>query len=314
MPVEIQYPIFIVGCPRSGTTLLQQMLDAHPDIAIAPETFFIRNFWLQRKHYGDLNQDSNYRQLIKDIVDLPEFQEMKLNSGEFSEIAWNSTRDYPSIFKLLLRQFAQQKKVKIVGEKTPNHLLYMETLEQFFPSARFIHIVRDPRAVVKSWQKVPWTNGSLAGDAKVWRRYMATARLCANSVKSSLFTLYYEKLVTAPEENLKNLCRFLNIEFDSAMICYHHQDSLTVNIAREPWKADAKKPLTQALLNTWQTELSTQMISDIEIVVWSEMKHLGYKTQTAPIQILWQQGLAAVKRKCIHLINIFKQSILWQTK
>lgn len=314
MQAQTKSPIFLVGCPRSGTTLLQQMLDAHPDIAIAPETFFIRHFWLQRESYGDLTQDLNYHQLIKDIIELPEFTEMGLNAVEFSEIAWNNSRDYPSVFRLLLEQFACKRKVKIVGEKTPNHLLYMETLQQFFPSARFIHIVRDPRAVVKSWQKVPWSTGSLVENAQVWRRYMATARLCPDSVKTSLFTLYYEKLLTAPEENLHNLCRFLNLEFNPAMMNYHQKESPTVNTVREPWKANSKKPIDKASLNSWQTELSKQMVSDIESIVWSEMKHLGYKTQTNLIPILWQKGLAVVRRKFVRIINIFKRKLLWQTK
>ena len=190
----------------------------------------------------------------------------------------------------------------------------METLQQFFPSARFIHIVRDPRAVVKSWQKVPWSNGSLAKDAEVWRRYMATARLCPDSVKASLFTLHYEKLITAPEENLHNLCRFLNVEFHPAMMNYHQKDCLTVNTVREPWKADSKKPIDKTLLNSWRTELSKQMVSDIENIVWSEMKHLGYKTQTNPIQIWLKKSLAAVKRDFVRIINSFKQRLLWQIK
>lgn len=300
---EMKRPIFIVGCPRSGTTLLQQMLDAHPDIAIAPETFFIRHFWLQRERYGDLENDANYHRLIRDIVKIPEFKEMGLNATEFSHASSNIDRKYPSVFQLLLGQFAQKRQVKIVGEKTPNHLLYMPTIQKFFPLARFIHIVRDPRAVVNSWQKVPWTTGSPGGDAEVWRRYMSTARLCSDTVKSSLFTLHYEDLVLAPEKNIRDLCLFLNIEFSSSMLNHAENKDQLVNVVREPWKVNAKKPVNQTSLDRWRAELSKRTVFEIETIVRSEMNYLGYGTCTSPVQIFFWKAYKTFKRRYTHAIS-----------
>ena len=314
MQTQTKNPIFLVGCPRSGTTLLQQMLDAHPAVAIAPETFFIRRFWLQREYYGNLSQDMNYHQLIEDIIAIPEFKEMGLDASNFREAAWSNPRDYPSVFCLLFEQFAHKRKVNIVGEKTPNHLLYMPILQEFFPSARFIHIIRDPRSVVKSWRKVPWSNGSLARDAEVWRRYMNTARLCPASIKASLFNLYYEQLVTAPEENLQALCHFLRLKYDPAMMNYHHKESGTINTIREPWKANAKNQISQASLGNWQTELSPRMVREIETVVWPEMKYLGYKVKTNRIHLLLAKGLIGAKHKLRLTFRRIKHRISLQIK
>ncbi|AFY79482.1 MAG: sulfotransferase [Hydrococcus sp. C42_A2020_068] len=313
METNTKSPIFIVGCPRSGTTLLQQMLDAHPDIAIAPETHFIRNFYLKRETYGDLTQDVNYCRLIEDIVALPVFLEMGLNAEYFREAAWKIERSYAAIFNLILQQFAYTKNARIVGEKTPNHLLYMSILEQFFPTARFIHIIRDPRAVINSWRKVPWSNGSLHEDAEVWRRYMATARLSPPS-QAPILTLHYEQLVLNPEMSLRSVCDFLGLPFERVMLSYHLLLSQTINTVREPWKNQATQSISQKSLDLWKKELSPSMVAEIEAVVWSEMKLFGYQTQTPLLQILIKSIPNQTKRNFRQIKNRLFQSIQTRLK
>lgn len=306
----IQDPIFLVGCPRSGTTLLQQMLDAHPDVAIAPETFFIRNFWLQQEKYGDLAEDHHYHQLVEDIVSLPEFQEMALDPEVYRAAAWQSSRSYPVLLRLLLEQFAHKRGVTIVGEKTPNHLLYISILQQFFPNARFVHIVRDPRAVVASWQTVPWTTGTLAGDAAVWRRYMSTAREYPAALKPSLHSLHYEALIENPETTLKALCQFLQIQFEPAMLAFHLRPTHTVNAKREPWKINAKKQLCPTSLKRWQSTLSDSMIAEIEAVVWPEMMHFGYSPITNRVVLATTKASKIVQSKFQRAISRLKSPTL----
>ncbi|NEZ56156.1 sulfotransferase family protein [Adonisia turfae] len=309
-PMQTLNPIFLVGCPRSGTTLLQQMLDAHPDVAIAPETHFIRNFWLKREHYGDLAEDANYQVLLHAIADIPEFAEMELDLSTFQDAAQTLDRSYAALFTLLLEQFRQGRNTQIVGEKTPNHLLYMQTLQTFFPKARFIHIIRDPRAVINSWKTVPWSTGSVGGDAEVWRRYMATARQSPPD-NGAIFTLHYEQLISASEDCLKKLCNFLELSFDASMLDYHTQQSKRVNVNREPWKGNAVRPVNNKSLNRWQTELSTLEIATIEAVASSEMCQLGYKTQSASWPLLkanaqkhTQQKLKLAKRYINKLVKL----------
>lgn len=298
-------PIFVVGCPRSGTTLLQLLLDAHQAVAIAPETFFIERFWLKRELYGDLNNDENFENLIKNIAATPEFKEMELELNHFREAAWEKERTYASLFQLLLEQFAHLRGVKIVGEKTPNHLLYVETLQQFFPESRFIHIIRDPRAVVSSWKKVPWSKGSLEKDARVWRKYMRTAREYPSSMKSAIFTVQYENLIFETEKNLRAICHFLGLEYDPMMMSYYSKESKLVNVVREPWKANSKKPISRVAVERWKTELSPAQIVEIEKEVWDEMKRLGYQPENNIFYLFVIELPTKIKRK----LNQYKQLI-----
>jgi len=290
-------PIFIVGCPRSGTTLLQQILNAHPEVAIAPETHFIEYFWKRRKKYGELSEDSNYYSLIKDITTLNEFVEMGLSADNFFKIAWSSDRSYAILFQLLLKQFAIKQNATIVGEKTPNHVLHLSTLKDFFPSARFVHLVRDPRAVVNSWRSIPWSSGSTAGDARLWRGHILSALRSPYNIKSSLFTLSYEQLVVASEENLRLLCDFLNLQFNPVMLNYFQKQISLVSLAREPWKARIAQPISNEPMTSWKKELSEQMITEIESIVWWEMRHFGYKAQTPLIKLLPAVLLNTAQRK-----------------
>ncbi|NES70501.1 MAG: sulfotransferase [Okeania sp. SIO2D1] len=278
--------MFLVGTPRSGTTLLQQILNAHSQIAIAPETNFMKKFWRKRRLYKNLSNDQNYQKLISDIVKKPVFAEMGLNADDFRQAALSITRDYGSLFNLLLEKFAELKKTSIVGEKTPEHLRYIEMIYKFFPSALFIHIVRDPRAVVNSWRKVPWSSGNVIDDTRVWHRNMIFIDNLPAHIKSSIMRINYEKLVLEPEQTLKKMCNFIGVEFEAQMLEFHTVNNNLVNVDREPWKVNIRQPLNPKLINQWQSELSPSMIFDIEAVAWFQMIRLRYPLNTPLFKLL----------------------------
>lgn len=295
----LENPIFIVGCPRSGTTLLQRMLDAHPEVAIAPETHFMQYFWNHRSSFGNLQEDENFRHLLNQLIAIPEFGEMGINTNQFVEIAWQKERTYQSLFEQLLQEFKTIKNVSVVGEKTPNHILFLTPLKEFFPKARFINIIRDPRGVVNSWRSVPWSSGKITQDAQRWRGHVVQALNCPQSLQSSLFTIFYETLLREPEKKLRSICHFLELEYSPIMLNYY-QNSGDINLEREPWKKQSLNPIDLDRLNRWKNELSSQQIKDIEAVTWWEMKQLGYQgitpiTQLVPA-VMTQKGQQAWKR------------------
>jgi hypothetical protein len=272
-------PVFVVGCPRSGTTLLQRMLDAHPQVAVAPETHFIRRFWLKRDEYGDLHEDVRFGRLVDDVLSTPEVGDMHLDAEAFRTAASRIDRTVPALFALLLQSFRVQRGAAIIGEKTPNHLLYMRVLQEFFPHARFIHIVRDPRAVVNSWRNVPWSTGSIAGDAHVWRRYIRSAWK-ERPRRGVLHVVRYETLVSAPEPALRGICRFLRLAFTPAMLTFHERGSGVLDLEREPWKRGAATPVYDGSAGEWRSSLSARDVAEIERIAGVEMLWLGYRLST----------------------------------
>ena len=279
-------PVFLVGCPRSGTTLLQRILNAHSAVAIAPETHFIRRFWLPRATDGHLADTDAMQRLIDDVIAMPEFTEMGLDTAAFRASTTSGERAHRAIFGQLLTMFADRRGACVVGEKTPNHLIYMRTLESWFPGARFIHIVRDPRAVVCSWRDVPWSTGRPVGDAMVWRRYLATARRRPPLRQGALTTIRYEELILDTEATVRTVCRFLGLEFEPQMLSFHLKPSDIVNVAREPWKAAADRPIQDTSVDRWRSELSPDTVARIEAAVWPEMKRWPYPPSTPALRRL----------------------------
>lgn len=279
--------VFIVGCPRSGTTLLQRMLDAHPAVAVAPETFFIRRFWKRRAEYGDLQREPAFERLLRDITAIPEFEEMGLDVDAFEAAARGTDRTYAALFRLLLRRFAEQRSAQVVGEKTPNHVLYLPTLHDFFPGARFLHLVRDPRAVVNSWQSVPWSSGRTWRDAEVWVEYVAAGRAAAPLLGKTLQVVHFEELVRAPEQTLRRVCAHLALDYDPAMLAFHERVPTTVNVEREPWKANATQPIDPSVVEQWRSSLAPRRVAEVEAVAAEEMPHWGY----APEQPTWRRAV-----------------------
>lgn len=279
-------PVFLVGCARSGTTLLQRLLDAHSAIAIAPETHFVRRFCLQRDARGSLDDGQVFERLIDEVVAMPEFADMRLDAAQFRQAAAGIERTYGAVFELLLRSFQELRGVRIVGEKTPNHVRYMRTLEEFFPNARFVHIVRDPRAVVNSWRSVPWSTGTVSGDARRWRLAIRAAWEGPPHSRA-LHVVHYERLVVNPEKELRAICRFLEIAFEPAMLAYHERPADTIDFSREPWKKGAGTAVYRNSIDSWAHKLSASDVAEIEAQVWREMVWLGYRPQIGRLVKRW---------------------------
>ncbi len=276
-------PVFIVGCPRSGTTLLQRLLAAHSGVAIAPETHFMRQFWLHRQGFGNLDDDANFRRLLAAVTATPEFADLHIDAETWTQTAWQGERSYGALLWLLLEQYARANDASFVGEKTPNHVFFLADLHGLFPEARFVHLVRDPRAVVNSWRHCPWTSGSAWRDAVRWRRHV---RAAMSAKVPGMITVFYEKLVQQPGLCLQNLCRFLDLTFEPDMLLYHQRASTAFDMQREPWKARALSPIASELATSWQNELSPAAIAAVEAVAWREMKFFGYHPVTSKWRLL----------------------------
>lgn len=290
--------MFVVGCPRSGTTLLQQMLSSHPDVAIAPETHYIRRFWLRRHEYGDLADDGQFARLIEDIAATPEFAETQVDVDCFRHDAWNGERSHAALFGLFLRLFGSAQGASLVGEKTPNHLLYMGTLRRFFPGARFVCMVRDPRAVVNSWRGVPWSTGSVEGDARVWLRYATAVPAQPLEPAASVLVVMYERLVSDAVGALTEICRFADLPWSDDLLDYHSPQRFTsVNVKREPWKARSAEPVDAGRIQGWREELSAGQVKRIEVVTWRGMRRFGYPFSTRKASLYPSIAVSGLRRR-----------------
>lgn len=187
-------PIFIVGCPRSGTTLLRLMLDSHPAISCGPETHFVAvleqvmNRWPALQRYG-FDEDYWYDKLAE-LVD--SFQ----------------------------RDYAARRGKQRWADKTPRYALHLPFIDKLFPSCQVIHLIRDGRDVVAS-HRDSWGYKSAVGAPDKWRSFITAARAWGATVPAERYSeLRYEDLVADPETSLRRIISFLDEPWDDVVLAH----------------------------------------------------------------------------------------------
>lgn len=263
---------------------MRRMLNAHPEVAIAPETSLVRSFWRHRHLYGDLSDDAHLDRLLEDITGRPAFQQMAIAPEAYREAVYASDRTYRSLFRVLLRLYAARHQCTVVGEKTPDHVLHIPRLRAFFPRARFVHVIRDARAVVNSWRGVHWSRGAFWADAEQWVDRVAAARRARSQLETALHTVRFEQLVRTPRPVVHQLCRQLGLNYDDRMLRYHEHPESDLNVAQEPWKKKATQPVDPAVADRWRTEMGGRAVAEVEAVAASEMQAWGYALWSTPAQ------------------------------
>jgi len=202
--------VFIGGCPRSGTTLVKRMLDAHPDIYCGPE-------------FGHLVT----------VCDLYTTMKKGIESGRISSYANKGLlRDYIRSFILsFFRPIFIESGVSVFAEKTPSNIRCFCTLHELFPEAKFIQVIRNPLDVAASYLKVGKRLGEGVGNihfysaleaAKHWKQQVLFPQRFKNTFNSQTFQenyyeVKYEDIVNSPEDMAKKICDFINISFNSRM-------------------------------------------------------------------------------------------------
>lgn len=279
-------PVFVVGFPRSGTTLVQQILNAHPQVAIAPETHFFHRYWRHREQLGDLTADAAWARLLTRLAAIPELSAAGLEAAMLARRGAGVPRTLPAAFRLVLDTFAELQGATVSGEKTPANQLHTPVLQHWFPDALFIHVVRDPRAAVSSWRRVHWSSGSVAVDALEWRRRHRRFLRDAPGLRRAV-TIRYEDLVRDPEPVVREFCAFLGIDFHRAMLEHSRRAAVGLDLEREPWKARATEPMDSTRTDAWRGELTGRQVLAIEAICGRTMTRFEYRpVRSALLRIL----------------------------
>jgi len=245
--MRMNEPIFVVGVPRSGTTLLRVMLDSHPNIACGPEfpllTENVSRIW---------GRDWPCTESFSKGIPLKVFE----NFG-FSE---SDVHSFCSTFiDTIFSEYARRKKKARWAIKVPRTVEKIYYLSQLFPDAFFIHCIRDGRDVVASSmaqrQKRPdWYPGADLEDfARDWVRMIGSARSDGDGVHHYL-ELHYEELIREPEVILSKIISFIGETWEDSLLRYHslqHDFS-----ARELSTNDVQKPLYSEAVGSWRSRLS----------------------------------------------------------
>jgi len=261
--------VFILGKGRSGTTLLQSLLNAHPNIVAPPESKFVV---LHGARFGKIKKWNE--------TDVHEFV-AALFSEFFFFYTWKQDRkqltdfllsaidylDYPLACKMVYYAARGNKnEVKLISDKNPLYAVFIPQIRKVFPDAKFIHLVRDPRDNVLSTIKA-YGGGNPFFISWQWLIHNAIIEDDKKKAPDQYFSLLYENMVKDIEGTMKELCSFLKIPYNESMKEINRtelKDTYSSNADEFlKNKKSMLKPINLSNIDKWRSEMKP---ADIEIV------------------------------------------------
>jgi len=181
-------PIFIVGCPRSGTTLLRDLLRSHPNLTLPPESQLIPRFY---RAYGDPSSDREAWLRARRILHNPRIASWGIST---SEAEFAGCRSFSRVIRRLFEVWAAKEGKPRWGDKTPHYVRHLPLILRLFPEAQVIHIIRDGRDAALSWIRAGFEPRNLYVAARMWNDWVAKGRRDGALLPPGTYLSYATKL------------------------------------------------------------------------------------------------------------------------
>jgi hypothetical protein len=283
----------VVGFPRSGTTLLRLMLDAHPDLAIPPETHFIPDILNLE---SDTSKPSKLREAFyQKLTAHPRWQDFHLTPEEFYEnLADIEPFTISSGLRCFYQMYANRFGKSRWGDKTPLYVVRIKDIQTALPEAHFIHIIRDGRDTALSMKRMWWGAGDdMEKQASNWiwqiREGRQQAQFCQHYLE-----VRYEELITNTTKVLQDICAFINLPYHSQMEDYYKSAESRLNEFNAIYRSDGtllrtkeeylsihsltSRPPDQSRIGRWKREMSNEDRAKYEAIAGAMLRDLGYET------------------------------------
>ena len=288
-------PIFIIGGSRTGSTFLQYFLGKYTEIDIMPEMHILTQPWLRKsfastvkENFGSFVRDEDIDELISLMYSKTLFGVFwnkihlsNINISSLKQMITVSDRSIKSIFIALLVAHAEAKNKKICGAKFPVPMTSVDVLIKCFPECKIIHTVRDPRACFSSqFYKYFNHNTTFPQKAKTaisqfvymnlqfYWSFMMFRKL--KNLKR-YYLCKYEDLILYPEQSLKSLCNFLEIQYIIKM-----RDPSLPSISSYAETRGINKGFQLASVFAWRKKLPPVVSGLIKIINYYPMKKMGF--------------------------------------
>ena len=283
-----QDPIFIVGYPRSGTTLLQILLLTQPGFYSFPEThyFSVVEKSVQFDEMGNI-LPSCLGKVFEKIYEKMEFRFTKEEIENLYQTAEEKKLTSKFVFEFIVTRFLLQQNPGIERdtcwrwiEKTPTHANFLERILKIYPKAQIVHILRHPVPAIFSRKfKFPFNKETpLQKLAHDWNHIVENVQRCKEKFPEYIYTLRYEDLVKNMGKELKAIVAFLNISFDFTLISNIKQSQTAEPfiLPSETWKLEDKNYYIANTNDTYKNRISKADAETIESIVGEKMKKFHY--------------------------------------
>lgn len=296
-------PVFVIGCPRSGTTLLYHMILSSGDFAGLPfesDTFRI----LGPRFPGQISSDKRKR-LLEFWLSTETGSGSGLDRGDIEPRILAECCNIGDFLRIVMEEICRKQDVRRWAEKTPDHALYLAKIKSFFPEALIVHIIRDGRDAALSLANFGrirpflWDAGSrLLSFGVYWKWMVRKGRTAGRKIGRDYCELHYEDLVERPREVLAQLSRFIGHELD-----YERILQVSVGSVSRPDSSfgHSASPGGFNPVGRWKKHYSPGDLARFEALVGDCLEELGY-----PLSAHLPQ------RRCTLSLSVLSSFYMWQ--
>lgn len=286
---------FIIGRPRSGTTLLRTMFDAHPNVCIPLEhsnlihlqyKFGRIKYWDKKRILSLFHEFTSNKMIQHWTYDKAKLKKNLLTAPQkssFSDLIKIIYSHYESVFP--------KNEQLIIGDKSPLNSLYLKKLYNgAFTDAKFIYLSRDPRDIISSIKRLKFKGFSPSINilANAWKQSVNQCFYMLKKTPDKIHLVRYEDLINYPKKELLNICDFLNIPFDDNMLDYHNIKQNYSEDFIEKYQKKLLYPPDKNNLNKWRKELTDKEVRKIEYQCKNYMKKFNYEQSNTAFSFLFK--------------------------
>lgn len=292
-------PIFIVGTPRSGTTLIAKILGQHSRIFMPGETHFFDDIYSRRNEFGDPPSSKSIESIINRLKTLYAHYDEPVDQERVSILFENSLiqlenrmsecRSYREILSLFMENQAKQLGKSRWGNNTPRDLFHMDSITNFYPDAKFIVCVRDIRDFLLSY-KYKWRATAIEYSQRLKQLYhpVITSLLWKASMQrvltiteyvpeQNLIIIHYEDLVTQPTYVVQKICNVIEEKFESEMLSVKNNNSSTQG---QP------EGIFTSSIGRWRTSLGSEEAWIAQCIAGRELEKIGYTCEQLKVNYM----------------------------
>ena len=277
-------PVFVLGCPRSGTTLLYHMLLSAGNFVVYRAESQVFNMLEPR--FGDLSIARNKRSLLETWEDSALFTKTGLEASEVEAEVMARCQNAGDFLRIVMDAMARKQGVERWAETTPDHLLAIRRIKETIPNALVIHIIRDGRDVALSLERqhwirpFPWDRDKrVSAAALYWEWIVNRGREHGKALGGDYKEVHYEELVGNPRLILAGLGEFIGQELD-----YDRIERVGIGTVSRPntsFGRDGSKDFQPVA--RWKSSLTEQQLGQIEGLIGKTLTALGYELETGAV-------------------------------
>jgi len=270
--------VFLISSERSGSNLITRLLDAHPRVCGPAPSHLVRLLAGRADRFGDLRDDNAWTRLLTFAVDLLETNLVPWRT-DWTVAALKRqvpVRSLASLVRTVVEAEARAHGADVLFLKENRLHRVLPFVLHAFPDARFVALVRDPRDMALSWKSSAVLRGDVVRAAEVWREDQAALLTLLGQMPRSIHLLTYEALVQDAPAALADVCAFLGLEPDAAMLDFHRGAAARDAAARSSAWRNLARPVLSGNAAKWRAGLDADEAAHVEQVCGPVMTAFGY--------------------------------------